>query len=65
MSADTGESLIAHLLELRNRLLKAVLALVIAFVALLPFANDLYTAAMSATSATSSPCARSCRPAAR
>lgn len=39
-----GESLIAHLLELRNRLLRAVLALVIAFVALLPFADRLYTA---------------------
>jgi sec-independent protein translocase protein TatC len=34
--------LVAHLLELRSRLLRAVLALVVAFAALLPFANDLY-----------------------
>jgi sec-independent protein translocase protein TatC len=39
-----GESLIAHLLELRNRLLRAVLAVVVAFCALLPFSDRLYTA---------------------
>ena len=39
-----GESLIAHLLELRKRLLRAVLAVVVAFCALLPFADRLYTA---------------------
>lgn len=45
MSADTpGESLISHLLELRSRLLKAVVAVVVAFVALLPFDDRLYTA---------------------
>jgi sec-independent protein translocase protein TatC len=44
VSEDGGESLVAPRLEVRNRLLKAVLALVIAFVGLLPFANDLYTA---------------------
>ena len=37
-----GQGLMAHLLELRQRLLRAVLALVIAFLLLLPFANDLY-----------------------
>lgn len=37
------ETLITHLLELRARLLKAVAALALAFVALLPFANQLYT----------------------
>jgi sec-independent protein translocase protein TatC len=40
---ESTETLITHLLELRARLLKAVLALTIAFVALLPFANQLYT----------------------
>ena len=40
---DKGESLIAHLLELRNRLLKAVLAVVAVFAILLPFADQLYS----------------------
>jgi sec-independent protein translocase protein TatC len=35
-------SLIEHLLELRNRLLKIVLAVTICFAVLYPFANDLY-----------------------
>lgn len=35
-------SLIEHLLELRNRLLKMVLAVAICFVAVYPFANELY-----------------------
>ena len=34
--------LIEHLLELRNRLLKMVLAVVICFAAIYPFANELY-----------------------
>lgn len=34
--------LIAHLLELRNRLLKMVLAVIICFAAIYPFANELY-----------------------
>lgn len=38
-----GESLIAHLLELRTRLLRAVLAVALAFVAILPFADKLYS----------------------
>ena len=37
------ESLIAHLLELRTRLLRAVLAVGLAFVAILPFADQLYS----------------------
>ncbi|TWT19260.1 twin-arginine translocase subunit TatC [Luteimonas marina] len=40
---DEGEgSLIDHLVELRSRLLRAITGLVIALVALLPFANRLY-----------------------
>ena len=39
----TGEgTLISHLLELRDRLLRAILAVVVIFVCLVPFANDLY-----------------------
>jgi sec-independent protein translocase protein TatC len=38
----TGPSLVAHLLELRSRLLRGVAGLVLVFVALLPFANRLY-----------------------
>ena len=44
MSAAAGppeESLIAHLLELRTRLLRAVLAVALAFLAMLPFADRL------------------------
>lgn len=41
MSGD-GQSLISHLLELRQRLLYAVVAVLAVFVALLPFANPLY-----------------------
>jgi len=42
---DTGlpDSLIGHLLELRSRLLRAVVALLLVFFALLPFANRLYS----------------------
>jgi sec-independent protein translocase protein TatC len=40
--AASEPGLVSHLLELRSRLLRAVLALVLAFAALLPFANDLY-----------------------
>ncbi|HEY4555377.1 MAG TPA: twin-arginine translocase subunit TatC [Lysobacter sp.] len=42
-AAATGEPrLLDHLLELRARLLRAVLGLLVAFVALLPFGNRLY-----------------------
>lgn len=36
------ESFISHLIELRNRLLKVVVGLVLVFVALFPFANKIY-----------------------
>jgi sec-independent protein translocase protein TatC len=39
---DSQQTFISHLLELRDRLLRAVLAWVILFVCLFPFANDLY-----------------------
>lgn len=44
MSEETppGEGLMAHLLELRLRLMRALLALALAFLGLLPFANTLY-----------------------
>jgi len=42
-SADLpGQGLFSHLLELRSRLLRAVAALLLVFVALVPFANRLY-----------------------
>ncbi len=34
---------VAHLVELRNRLIKILLAVLLIFIALFPFANDLYT----------------------
>ena len=40
--APPEESLMGHLLELRARLLKSVLVLMVVFLALLPFANRLY-----------------------
>ena len=40
---DTPQPLIAHLLELRNRLLKAVLAVLVLFAGLFYFSQDLYT----------------------
>jgi sec-independent protein translocase protein TatC len=39
---DTGLGLMGHLLELRLRTMRALLALGVAFLGLLPFANDLY-----------------------
>jgi sec-independent protein translocase protein TatC len=39
---DPPMSLIAHLTELRDRLLRAVLAIVIGFIVLFPFANEIY-----------------------
>ena len=36
------ENFISHLIELRNRLLRIVVGLVVVFVALFPFANDIY-----------------------
>jgi sec-independent protein translocase protein TatC len=40
---NTGESFIAHLVELRTRLLHAVVALLLVFICLFPWASDLYT----------------------
>ncbi|MFA5683772.1 MAG: twin-arginine translocase subunit TatC [Lysobacteraceae bacterium] len=39
---ERGESLLSHLIELRARLLRAVLAVLAAFIILLPFAQRLY-----------------------
>ena len=39
---DQGQSLVAHLTELRNRLLYCVLAILIIFLGLFYFANDIY-----------------------
>ncbi|PIX59941.1 MAG: twin-arginine translocase subunit TatC [Lysobacterales bacterium CG_4_10_14_3_um_filter_64_11] len=40
--SDDGDSLISHLIELRSRLMRGVLALVVVFAVLVPFANRLY-----------------------
>lgn len=40
---DEGQSFISHLVELRARLLKCVVAVLVVFIALMPFSNDLYT----------------------
>ncbi len=40
---STTENFIAHLIELRKRLLNSVVALLLAFICLFPFANKLYT----------------------
>jgi len=45
MSDASGkeENFISHLIELRNRLIRAVIAVVLVFIVLFPWANDLYT----------------------
>ncbi|MDP1862591.1 MAG: twin-arginine translocase subunit TatC [Thiobacillus sp.] len=40
--SDTENSFVSHLIEMRNRLLRAVLAVVIIFIALFPWAQDIY-----------------------
>jgi sec-independent protein translocase protein TatC len=40
---NTGESFIAHLVELRTRLLHSVVAVLLVFICLFPWASDLYT----------------------
>jgi sec-independent protein translocase protein TatC len=40
---NQGETLIAHLVELRSRLLNSVLAWLLVFICLFPWASDLYT----------------------
>lgn len=39
---DSGQSLISHLVELRTCILRAVICIVIVFLVLLPFANQIY-----------------------
>ncbi|NOU01702.1 MAG: twin-arginine translocase subunit TatC [Gallionella sp.] len=41
--ATTTETFVAHLIELRNRLLHSVVALLLVFICLFPWASDLYT----------------------
>ena len=44
MSANNSEMpLVEHLIELRDRLIRMVLAILVCFVALVAFANDIYT----------------------
>ncbi len=43
LSMNGQETFITHLLELRDRLLRAVIAWVVVFVCLFPWANDLYS----------------------
>ena len=40
---DTAQPLVAHLLELRNRLLRAVVAVLVVFLCLFYFSRELYT----------------------
>jgi len=40
--SDTEDTFISHLIEMRDRLLRAVIAVVIIFIALFPWAQDLY-----------------------
>ena len=42
--ADRGQTLIAHLLELRSRLIRVVVVVLVLFAALAPFAGELFTA---------------------
>ncbi|WP_456417610.1 twin-arginine translocase subunit TatC [Thiolapillus sp.] len=42
VSSDTEQPFLSHLLELRDRLLRAVLVVLVVFLALFPFGNDIY-----------------------
>lgn len=42
-STDQPLPLVAHLTELRDRLLRALMAVLVVFIGLFPFANDIYT----------------------
>jgi sec-independent protein translocase protein TatC len=42
-SNDQAQPLVAHLTELRDRLLKALLSVLVVFLCLFPFANEIYT----------------------
>jgi len=41
--SDQEMSLVGHLLEFRDRLVRAILAIIVVFLVLFPFANDVYT----------------------
>lgn len=41
--SETGQTLLSHLVELRSRLLRAIVVVVVVFVGLFPFANRLYS----------------------
>lgn len=43
-ATDEEQPFVSHLIELRDRLLKVVLAVIVIFLLLTPFANDLFTA---------------------
>ena len=43
VTGEPGGTLISHLIELRNRIMKAILAVIVVFLALVYFANDIYT----------------------
>ena len=40
--AESEQTPVSHLVELRNRLLRSIIAVVLVFIGLFPFANDLY-----------------------
>ena len=40
---DQPKPLVAHLTELRDKLLRSLLAILIVFICLFPFANEIYT----------------------
>ena len=40
--ADIEQPFMSHLLELRDRLLRSVLVVLVVFLALFPFGNDIY-----------------------
>ena len=42
-SNDPPLPLVTHLTELRDRILRALLAVLVVFICLFPFANDIYT----------------------
>ncbi len=42
-ASEPGDSFISHLIELRTRLLRAIIAVVVVFVCLFPFAKELYS----------------------
>ena len=41
-TTDTQESFMSHLIELRSRLMRSIIAIVVVLVVLFPFAKDIY-----------------------